>query len=360
MKRAIKWSLAIILVAAIAATIYLFTRPSWPDFPATTEVTPQSKTSVKRDYAHRIGDVIPLELVIRQQVGTRVQMDSLTIAGDFELHEKPTLDLKEFKDGSALYRVCFKLQSFEPKARLSFKVAIAWDDLEKNEQAVYETPEVKRGTSMTWDGRKEMQEGDDALTLLWASTRAPVPLTAGVVLYLAVVFMAVRRWWLFKRQPSEAELIHNRFVELLGTVRSGTASCEVYQELELIVRKRWHVEAIPVEELQKNLHEPAWREAVQDFLKGTALGIYPLQQLSNEQQLEIASMGERLKAALLQPAPATQAPATLPAELLAQLANVDSPSATGKVDSAALTAATAVEQTPSASDNKDKGNSDKA
>lgn len=291
MKRVIRWSLAVVAVAAIAFAAYYFTRPSWPDFPATAEKMPQAKVKVaERDYGYRIGDVIPVELVIRQQPGTRVVVSDMTVSGDFELHEKnPTLQVKEFEDGSALYRVTFKLQSFQTKARLSFKAQVSW-------------VETKIGYSMTWDGRKEMQEGSDTRSVIWYWVRAVVPLTFGSVLYLTLIVMAVRRWWKARQQVAPEKLIQARFLALLEMVRQGTATCENYRELEAIVREHWHIQSVPVDELARSLRrDPAHRETLQDFLGLTAMAIYPQSEITQEQRLEIVRLGQSIKHALLTP-----------------------------------------------------------
>ncbi|MBY0548539.1 MAG: hypothetical protein K2W95_14815 [Candidatus Obscuribacterales bacterium] len=304
MKRVIRWSLAVVAVAAITFAAYYFTRPSWPDFPATAEKTPQAKVKVaERDYGYRIGDVIPVELVIRQQPGTRVVVSDMTVSGDFELHEKnPTLQVKEFEDGSALYRVTFKLQSFETKARLSFKAQVSWVELEKNKGEVFDVPETKIGYSMTWDGRKEMQEGSDTRSVIWYWARAIVPLTFGSVLYLTLIVMAVRRWWKARQQVPPEKLIQTRFLVLLEMVGKDTATCEKYRELEAIVREHWHIQSVPVDELARSLRrEPAHRETLQDFLGLTAMAIYPQSEITAEQRLEIVRLGQGLKHALLTP-----------------------------------------------------------
>lgn len=304
MKRVIRWSLAVVAVAAIAYAAWHFTRPSWPDFPATAEKTPQTKVKVaERDYGYRIGDVIPVELVIRQQPGTKVHVSDMTVSGDFELHEKnPTLQVKEFEDGSALYRVTFKLQSFQPKARLSFKAQVSWEDLETNKGQSFDVPETKIGYSMTWDGRKEMQEGNDSRSVIWYWTRALVPLTFGTVLYLTLIVLALRRWWKARRQVPPEKLNQARFLALLELVREGTANCEQYRQLETIVREHWHIQSVPVDELARTLrHEPAHRETLTDLLALTAMAIYPQSEITQEQRLEIVRLGRSIEHALLTP-----------------------------------------------------------
>ncbi len=302
MKRIAKWSMAIIALIACAGIAYWATRPSWPVFPAAEDSKPQVQVLVERDYAYRIGDVVSLEVVIRQQPGTRVQVSTFTVSGDFELHEKVVLESKELKNGEALYRLRFKLQSFEPKPRLSFSAAFSWDDLNKNEQHAFNVPEKKIGTGMTWDGRTEMQEGTDSLSGLWYWVRAVVPLVFGSALFLYFLVTGLIRWWIKRKQPTEAELIRDRFRALLATVRNGTCQCEGYREMEGIVRKRWLVEAVPVEDLNAAINEPEWKAPVEEFLALTALGIYPAQQPSSEELASLPEIGEKLVPGLMKPA----------------------------------------------------------
>lgn len=312
MKRALQWSIAVLLVAGIATAVYvLLLQPSWPEFPATEETKPQVQVSIERDYAYRIGDVISLEMVIRQQPGTRVQISTLTVGGDFELHEKPVLETRQLKDGAALYRLRFKLQSFEPKPRLSFTAAFTWDDLKKKEQNSFELPEKLIGTGMTWDGRQQMQEGTDHSSALGYWLRALVPLTCGSLLFFYFSIRALLHWWIERRKPTEAELLRDRFRALLTTVLDGTCSAEGYRELEAIVRRRWNVEAVPVEELQQQVQEREWKQAVTDFLALTALGIYPAGKPSVEELQKIAALGENLIPGLMA-SPAMQAPTATP------------------------------------------------
>lgn len=308
MKRALRWSIAIIMVAACTALAgWWFMRPSWPEFPATDDAQPQVQVFVDRDYAYRIGDVVPLEVVIRQQPGTRVQVTTLTVSGDFEMHEKPTLETKELQNGAALYRLRFKLQSFEPKPRLSFGTSFTWDDLQKNEQHNFQMPEKKIGTGMTWDGRQEMQEGDDGVTMLWLWLKALVPLTIGSTLFVYFLVRALLLWLAERKKPTEAELLRNHFRRLLATVSDGTCQCEGFRELEKIVRTRWNVESVAVDDLATAIKEPSWVQPVTEFLALTALGIYPSSRPAPEAVARLPELGEALIPGLMSP-PASAGP----------------------------------------------------
>lgn len=305
MKRLIHGLLTLLLVAGLAAAIYYLTLPSWPEFPVTTDNKPQSKVVVAdRDYGYRIGDVIPVELVIRQQPGTRVQLSTLTIAGDFEMHEKPTVQMREHEDGSALYRVCFRLQSFETSARLSFKAQVSWEDLKEGKGATYDVPETKIGYSMTWDGRKELQEGRDTRSAIWYWVRAVVPLTFGVLLYLYLIQRSLRQWLKTRRQLTPEQMLQKRYAELLDSVSKGAATSEHYRELESIIREHWQLQSVPVTELKHKLRrDPAWRDAVHDFLAATAAGIYPETPISDEDRAVVVRTGESLRHPLRSPRP---------------------------------------------------------
>lgn len=249
---------ATILGVAACAAIFWSDRTEWPIFvsevrsaegaKAAQSPAPEIVAHLERDFGWRIGDVVPVTVYLKQKPGTVIDLNSIALAGDFEMVGNPDLFELSRPDGSKIYRAKIKLQSFKAQPQWSIKANISYRVLATNEDITVDLPAIAPYTSKTWDGRKEAQEGKldtqhgvhDWLTLLYVCIGATGTL---------VFFNLSRRF--YNEMPMKtrlrkraSRLVRGRrdFDAIWAKMEAGDRSRENYVALSRVLRKLYLLE----------------------------------------------------------------------------------------------------------------------
>lgn len=290
MKKYRYWLIAGLAAFLGAAGLWWLATPAWPVFPADQSSDPQVIVQMDRDYAYHTGDLIPVDLFVRQKPNTRVEPSTLAVDGDFELASPPRIDRKELSDGSICYRLRLKLQSFQVKPEVVLKSTVGWSGGDSRTLLV--VPAVSFHTSNTYDGRKKLKEGDDPrVTFYWYGGRHLIALSAASLVFVGLCVIALRTYLLSLPKP-QIDLARNRALELLVLVQSGACSKEEHLELDGLMRERFGVGPIPPDRLDRAQFAPG----LVDFLKLNAEAIYAQDPLNDESRTELRKLGDGLLA----------------------------------------------------------------
>ncbi|MGE0265495.1 MAG: hypothetical protein AB7V06_22685 [Candidatus Obscuribacterales bacterium] len=248
----------VVLVVAVLFGSYLYftrsDRVEWPDF---TQVATQSDDPLaplvvaraERDYGWRTGDIVPLTLFIKQLPGTRVDENSLAIEGDFAVVGQPEFLFKEEEDGSRMIRIRLNLQSMAVAKQLSLKTQILYRNLEKGEDYLYTPPAFAPFTSMTWDGRDIIQEGNPHVDT-WSDTVVTTLWIGGGL--LGAILMIILRKKLRSKTREEhlgrgwstrREIARQKFDAVWQRFENGDFSQRNYAEISAIVRELFHIQS---------------------------------------------------------------------------------------------------------------------
>jgi hypothetical protein len=288
-KRLISIAAALAIVAVCAAAIWWFTKPSWPEFTASTSKQPQVIVKVERDYAHHLGDLIEVEVFVHQPAGTTVDTKSLSIGGDFELAQSPAVSQKTLDDGTTVYRFGLAMQSFRVKKEQVMEGTIGYRVDEKRQDLAIEP--LTLHTSNTYDGRKELMEGDNPrVPMLWYTLRHAVPLALSSLLFLVLTAVAFRHWLKTRVKEPVVDQALVRAGELVALIKSGTCTKAQYLELDGLVRDRFSIGPVPAPQLDAKLNNPV---AVK-FLKLNEPAIYAEDGISKEDRLALQAQAERV------------------------------------------------------------------
>src|SRR5687768_13194241 len=103
---------ATLLLPVLACLLVLRNHSEWPPLPEKPGPSPTVMVEVERDFSHRIGDLIPITIYIKQFAGTTVDIDGLALEGDFELRGEFKTDSRSTTDGGKVLRVRGVVQSF--------------------------------------------------------------------------------------------------------------------------------------------------------------------------------------------------------------------------------------------------------
>ena len=278
MKRYLLSIICLVVVAALSiGGIILATsedQSSWPDFNAPSNTSnsittgpskpnplaPKVIPDAVRDYGWRIGDIIEVQLFIKQMPGTRVDTHSLAIEGDFDMISPPDYVTRDFKDGSRAIRVRFKIQSFQAKDQLLLKTSMVYRNLETGDDVLIEIPAFTPYTSKTWDGRDVIQGADPDylhLTHLWITGGWILGGIAGAIFFFRLrtklaqeLAQEKRKEMETRRQKARAEFdaVWTRFLE-------GDYSDENYKEVERVLRRLFLIESQTRDEVAREMGE---------------------------------------------------------------------------------------------------------
>lgn len=292
MKRLIYALIVLGLLGAIAFGLSQSLKPTWPEFSSTESSEPQViMNTVGRDYAYHTGDLIEVDLYVRQQPGTEVNPFSFTIDGDFELAQKPEISQKRQEDGSVVYRFPLKVQCFIPKEKLELKGAISWRIGEEERQELTLEP-LHIGWSNTYDGRSKLMEGEDpTIPVYWYATRFGLPLAIGSLIYLTFLTLAIRKWCLRPRQPA-VDPKKTRAITLLKQVKDGKCSRDEYQELDTLLREHLgYSGSTPASELMQTY---GCNPMTAEFFQLNAVAIYGDEDSIEESRDRLVSLGNQI------------------------------------------------------------------
>lgn len=285
-KRVITIAAVAAVLCAIAGGAWWWLTPKWPDFPAATNNVPQVVVQVDRDYAYHIGDLITVELFVKEAKGTTVDPNSVTVGGDFELNSKPVAAQKKLDDGSVVHRIRLKVQTFKVKPEAVLNSTIGYKEGDKRLDIT--VPAQSLFWSNTYDGRDKIKEGDNPRVPNWLLfARYVTPLSLGSIAFLVLCAVAVRNW--FRNRPKFVpDQQRLRVDELLGLVTSGTASKEDHLELDRLVRDHFNVGPVPASQLNNS------DVVLVEFLKLNAPAIYAREALDEGGRAQLAKLGGNL------------------------------------------------------------------
>ncbi len=290
MKRIVLITVATLLLGGLAYLGWWLMRPSWPQFPAPKGNEPQAIVKVERDYAHHLGDLIHVDVFVRQQPGTAIDLKSLSVGGDFELSAKQELTEKKLDDGSVLYRFHLKVQSFKVQKKQVMTGSLGWRDGDVRKELTLEP--LALYTSNTYDGRKALMEGDDPRVTFWSyGMRHVVPLALSSIVFLALTVVAFRRLLAaLLNRPKVVDKDRERVVELLSVLKSGNMTKQQHLELDALVRHHFKVGPIPCSELDGKL----LNITLVNFLRENEPGIYAAEPLDPAGQETVHALGQKL------------------------------------------------------------------
>jgi hypothetical protein len=278
---------AMLIVLAAVVGWWQWTQPTFPAFTMAT-VQPQVIVQVERDYGHRTGDLITVDVFVSLPTAAQLDAKAVTVDGDFELALPPAVIEKKISDDVHAYRVRMALQSFKVKPKVELKSSISYVVGETRQNV--EVPVQTFYTSNTWDGRERLEEGDDPRVTAWRyAPRFVISLAVSIMLFGMMLAMAIRHRRL-NRPVMHVDHAKERFVELLSLVSAGTASREHYFEIDALVRAKFEVGPIPAGQLEGKRF-PA---TVVEFLRISELGIYGDQDLPAPAQERMRQLGSSI------------------------------------------------------------------
>lgn len=291
-KRLILISATLAVIAAVIGAMWWFARPIWPEFPAQGNDQPQVVLKVNsptRDYAHHIGDLIVVDMFVRQPNGTAVDGRTLSITGDFELASKPEVKTKEAEDGTVTYRFRLSLQTFKVKPEHKLEGSISWRADDKRHDLKLEP--LSLYWSNTYDGRENLMEGDDPrVPVLWYTLRHAIPLALSSAVFLALLTVALVRLVKSLRKAKPIDQARIRVAELLELARTGKCTKQQHLELDGLVRAKFNVGPIPTSKLEGRMLDAH----LVKFLRENEPAVYAEESLDSDARARLCSLGDRV------------------------------------------------------------------
>lgn len=284
MKRVVSIVAALAAVIAIAGAIWWWFTPTWPTFPPAQSAQPQVIVQITRDYGYRTGDLIEIDLYIQHNANVEVNPAAVSLSGDFEVAGNQVTTTK-MDDGTVVHRVRLTVQSFKVARQLSFQSSLTWKQGDTRQELV--VPEKKLHTSLTWDGREELQEGDDPrISPYWYGSRHVVPLALSSLAFLALCVVALRNRFR-PAAPKPAHEQQKRAARVLAQIKSGQGTQALHAELDALVRDRWQLGPIPVSQLSaEEVHED-----LIEFLRLNCPAVYSQNKLDDAQRGRLCELG---------------------------------------------------------------------
>lgn len=244
------------LVAVILLAVTLLPAGSgvkWPDFPQPQGAEPQVVVQVEPDFGYHIGDLVPVDIFVRQPQGTHVNVDAMALEGDFEVRGEPEITSEQH--GADLYiRYRVTLQSFQAfKPAYTAKISMTYEKVGDRNSYEVKAPPIAVGTSNTWDGRDQRQEGKLAPWygdhLAWTIAYLVIGLGGFIVSWIAVV--RIRRGMPKPKVPvvplTPRQKAKLRFDRVWKKIRAGDQSEANFRVIDVIVRKLERIEHVLLE-----------------------------------------------------------------------------------------------------------------
>jgi CspA family cold shock protein len=238
--------LVVALVVGCLGFAYWLNETVWPVFPQAGQsaLAPQAVLRIERDYGWRSGDLVPVELFIKQQRGTTVDLDNLAVIGDFEIHDHPgAASVRMQADGSKLIRLRFKAQTLNYGETRSLALAMSYRIVATGEVDNANVEPAIVHISKTYDGRPDIQLGPLAMVFSAWDLFSDVLFIAVAI---AMVFGAFYLWRLdaVLNKPAQdfADALKDSFLSVWQKIASGDVSPQNYEELERIIRRMFGLE----------------------------------------------------------------------------------------------------------------------
>ena len=315
---------ALLMAFAVGCCTLLFweDRTEWPVFPSeqhsasSPAVTPSDKPEIvatlDRDFGWRIGDVVPVTVYMLQKPGTVIDMHSIALAGDFELVGAPDQFELSRQDGSKVYRVKLKLQSFSVAPQLDLKANVSYRVLANNDDVTVDIPTIAPYTSKTWDGRKLIQEGK---LVIVHGLHGWITLA-----YVLVGLFGASFFWKLTRRfyhllpvavqkllgPSRFIKARRLFDAVWAKMEAGDRSRENYVAIARIIRRLYLIETkTTLEAKYWYLYGHNGPAAIADMLEECDKVIYLGRTLSDDEHYRIKTIFDSLVQSYAQPSTAT-------------------------------------------------------
>ncbi len=230
----------------------------WPEFQPTDSLTPQVVCHYERDYGWRTGDLIPVEIFLKQQPGTVVDMHSLAVEGDFDIIGNPEIVTRDRKDGSRLILLRFKIQSLSVGKKLSLRMNMLWRDQSTGADKSISIPAFEPYTSPTWDGRDLIQDGSAAYDQgnhLWLNCAYLFggAFGAGLFFYLSRRLKIAAVEAKSRAFQTRREIARGEFDRAWAAIASGDLNVEHYKSIARCLRKLFHIESKSLREIDFEL-----------------------------------------------------------------------------------------------------------
>ncbi len=250
-------------------------RTIWPEFaPVAAEnpLAPQVVADYERDFAWRTGDRITVDIYIKQQPGTEVDLNTLAIQGDFEISGGPDIFTRDKKDGSRYIRLRLPVQAFNLKPNWQLNATMTYRVVGQVDEQLITLPAVVLYSSPTWDGeRKEIKE-DSAQPVFGFDLYVNGAIILGGIVLLIGCVRVIRRAKSGIDEPpvpvvlSPREIARREFLKVWALIMQGYVSEENYKEIERIIRRLYRLEARTMREINWELHNHPHREHVVEIL----------------------------------------------------------------------------------------------
>lgn len=271
-----------------------------PEFPQSSE--PAVIVQVEPDFGYRIGDLVPITVFIKEPPGTKVDVASMALEGDFEIRGEPTLTKHQLADQSSVYCLKLTLQSFNAKRKLGASMSMVWEVANDPELKEIRQTLVEVYTSYTWDGRPKIQDGP-----LPFRTNAYHWYVSAAILLLSfggLVWSILYSWWVDKAKAAYARQVYNspamvckRKVDAaLAKIETGDASESNFREIDVALRDYLGVSTVLLKHLPIVL-VTAYRNHIMRVIIGCEKVIYRKQTLTDQ---ELRQMRQDLDDVLLQ------------------------------------------------------------
>lgn len=242
----------------------------YPHIDTTQKLTqPQAMVQFDRDYAWRTGDPIQFTVFVAEPPGTHLDDDSFAVsdtnAGDIEFTSQ-VLGSKEEAEGIRLVAVSVTLRkwSYEPSFTLASTMSYIVE--KTGDTGTLDLPAIKLYMSPTWDGRKQLNPGDQqvvrdtnpVLNIVLVGSGLMVALLAFVYIRSARRKNTLRRLRI-PRQLTALEQAGEDFELTRDLINGRDFRMVRYEELERIVRRLFEVESLPTVKVQAALaRSNAW------------------------------------------------------------------------------------------------------
>ena len=266
----------VVLVSTVGLGAFFWgKRTIWPEFApvaATSPLAPQVVADYERDFGWRTGDRITIDIYIKQQPGTEVDLNTLAIQGDFEITGGPDIFTKDKKDGSRYIRLRLPVQAFNLKPNWQLNATMTYRVVGQVDEQLITLPAVILYTSPTWDGqRKEIKE-DSAQPVFGYDLYINGAIILGGIVLLIGCIRVIRRAKSGVDEPevpivlSPREIARREFLKVWALIAQGYVTEENYKEIERIIRRLYRLEARTMREINWELHNHPHREHVVEIL----------------------------------------------------------------------------------------------
>jgi len=305
-KKTFQCALIAILIAIGAYFAFNFWQEhsGWPTFPDANPAAPsapQIVVQVPRDYGWRTGDAIPIDLYIRQMPGTAVDTSNIAISGDFEVRTQPDQVLKHrLSDGSELIKLHFCVQSFNVSKSWKLDANMTYKLLSSGDAETVSLPGQVVYTSMTYDGRQDIQQGPlQLLAAVWDIVLTFVLIVVGLG---CLIWGIVWHGKLTKRPArgpaprTQLQVVQHNVAVIFGRIREGDLSAENYEQLERNLR--WLYKLEPKTrgqiELEVEMSNHPFQHEIITIVTLCDKRIYDSQYLNDEEHKAIAEAFQRI------------------------------------------------------------------